>query len=110
LTHHRANGGGTEGPRLLPRTGNDIENLIAIYDPAQVIDHDQAITITIEGESDVRADTWDRKLQQVRRSRPAAVVDVAAVRRTTDGHDLRTQVSQHSRPNLVRSTVGAIHD
>ena len=36
---------------------------------------------------------------------PQSVVDVPAVRRTTDRHDVRTKLSQHPRRHLVGGTV-----
>ena len=59
----------------------------------------------------LRAHAGHRELQQLRRGRAAAVVDVAAVRRAADGHDLRAQVGEHARRHLVGGAVGAVdHD
>ena len=80
VAHHRPHHRAAQRPGVLQRAGDDVEQLVTIDDPSQVIDHHQAIAIAIERESDVGAHARHRELQQVRRRRAAAIVDVAAVR------------------------------
>ena len=111
VAHHGANHRSLQGPRFLTRTRDDVQKLVAVDDPAQVIDHDEAITVAIERESDMGPNAGHRELQQIRRRRSAAVVDVAAVGRAADGNDLRAEVGQHARADFVGRAVCAIdHD
>ena len=60
---------------------------------------------------DLRAHAGHRQLQQLRRGRAAADVDVAAVGRAADRHDFGAEIGQHARRHLVGGAVGAVdHD
>ena len=104
----------TTGPaqRAAPLAGarDDVQELVAVDDAPEVIDHHEAVAVAVEREPDVRAHARHGQLQQVRRGRAAAVVDVAAVGRAADGHDLGAQVGEHARPDLVGGAVGAVDD
>ena len=104
----------TTGPRsvpaLVPAAGDDEEQLVAVDDAAQVIDHHHAIAVAIEGDADMRAHARHRELQQFRGGGAAAVVDIAAVGRAADRHDLGAQIREHPRRDLVAGAVGAVDD
>ena len=95
----------TTGPRRAARLAaiarQDIDELIAVDEIAALVDHDDAVAVAVEREADVGSDAGDRELQEIRPRRAAAVVDVAAVRRATDGHDVGAEIGHHARRDLV---------
>ena len=68
----------------LARRGDDVDELVAIDDAAEAVDHHQPIAVTIEGDAGRGAHAGHGELQQSRRGRAAAIVDVAAVGRAAD--------------------------
>ena len=110
VAHHRADDRALQRAVLLARARDDIEQLIAIDDAAEMIDHDQAVAVAIERKPDVRAHAGHGELQQLRRHGAAAIVDVAPVGRAADRHDLGAEVREDARPHLVGGAIGAIDD
>ncbi len=104
----------TTGPRRVPASlserGDDVEQLIPIDDAAEMIDHDEPITVAIERKSHIGAHAGHGELQQLRRRGAAAIVDVAAVGRAADRHDLGAEVGEDARADLVGGAVGAVDD
>ncbi len=111
VAHHRADHRPPQRSCLLERTRHDVQKLIAVHDAAEMIGHDEPVTVAIERDANVRAYTRHRELQKIRRGRTAAVVDIATVRRAADRHDLCAQVGENPRRYLVGGAVGAVdHD
>ena len=111
IAHHRADDRSTQAARLLQRACDDVQQLVAVDDAPEMIDHDQAIAIAVQGETHVGAHSGDRELQQIGRHRAAAVIDVPAVGRAADRHDLRAEIGEDARTDLVGSAVGTVdHD
>src|ERR1700730_5550446 len=90
--------------------GENEHQLIAIHAASELIDHDHPIAVAVERDSNLRAHPRHRELQQLRRHRAAAIVDVTAVRRAADGDDFSAQIAKHARGHLVAGAVGAIDD
>ena len=110
VAHHRADHRTRSVPCELARARDDVQQLIAIDDAPQMIDHDQPVAVAIECQAHVGAHARHRQLQQVRRGRAAAVIDVAAVGRAADRHDLGAEVGEDARADLVGRAVGAVDD
>ena len=98
-------------PGELPRRGQNEQQLIAVHAAPKFIHHHHPIAVAVERQADLRAHARHGELQQFRRSRSAAIIDVAAVGRAADGHDLRAEIRQHPRRHFVAGAVGAVdHD
>ncbi len=103
--------GPLSSPRRVPHRGQDEQQLVAIHAAPELIHHHHPVAVAVERHADLRAHARHRELQQLRRGRAAAIVDVAAVRRTADGHDFRAEIGEHPRRHFVARAVGAIdHD
>ena len=104
----------TTGPSQLagvaPRARQNEQQLVPVHAAAQLIHHHHPVAVAVEREADLRTHARNRQLQQFRRRRAAAVVDVAAVRRAADRHDFRTQIGEHPRRDLVARAVRAVDD
>src|SRR6185312_4643111 len=110
VAHHRADHRTSERAAAAARLRNDVEELIAIENAAEVIDHDEADAVAIQREAHVGPHARHGQLQEPGRRGAATVVDVAAVRRATDGDDLGTEVGEHPGTDFVGGAVGAIDD
>ena len=104
----------TTGPFSSPRAPGAVARMNSNWSPSthapQLIHHHHPIAIAIERQPHLGAHARHRQLQQFRRGGAAAIIDVAAVGRTADGHDLRAQIGEHPRRHLVAGAVGAIDD
>src|SRR6185436_6589957 len=111
IAHHSAD---DRPDQLLPPlalASNDVEQLIAVDQPAEVIHHHEAIAVAVESNARQRLHARHRQLQQLRGCRAAAQIDVAAVRRAADRHDLGAEVREDARADFVAGAVRAIdHD
>ena len=90
--------------------GDDVQQLVAVRDAAEMIDHHQPVAVTVERDADVRVHTRHRRLDQLGRRGPAAQVDVAAVRRAAERDDLGAEIGEDSRRHLVGRPVRAVDD
>ncbi len=72
------------------------------------IDHLKAVRITVKRNPKVSLVLSHRCHQGLRRGGPHAMVDVAAVRRAADAHDLGAQLVEHGRRDVVGRTVGSV--
>src|SRR5690606_12199957 len=95
---------------FVPRARNDVEQLIAVDEPTEMIDHEESIAVAIQRDSHIRAHAGDRELQQLGRSGAAVQIDVAPVRRAADRNDLGPQIREDSRPDLIAGAMSAIDD
>ena len=110
VAHDRADDGAAQAARLAAVARENVDELIAVDEIAALVDHDDAIAVAVEREADVRPHAGDRELQQIGSRRPAAVVDVAAVRRAADRHDVGAEIGHDARSDFVRSAVRRIDD
>src|SRR6185437_16094572 len=99
--HHGADHGTPQGAVALACMGDDEQELIAVEDAAEMIDHDEAIAVAVEREAHVSAHAGDRELQQLGSRGAAAVVDVAPVGRAADGDDLGAEIGEHPGAHFV---------
>ena len=66
VAHHRADHGALQRAVELAGARNHVQELVAIDDAPQMIDHHQPIAIAIERKSHVRPYARHRQLQQIR--------------------------------------------
>ncbi len=108
VAHDRADHRAAQRTAGLRVRGDHVQQLVTVDQPAEVIDHDDPIPVAVECDTGVGAHSGHGELQQLRLSRAATVVDVAAVGRAADRHDLGLQVRQDARRNLVGRAIGAV--
>jgi hypothetical protein len=111
IAHHRTDDRADQLLPLLALARNDVEQLIAVDQSAEVIHHHETVTVAIERDAGLRLHARHRQLQQFRRGRAAAQIDVATVRRAADRHDLGAEVRENPRADFVAGAVRAVdHD
>ncbi len=111
VAHDRAHHRALQRAGLLPRAGDDVQQLVAVEHATQVVDHHQPVAVAVQRNAHGGAHARHGQLQQFRRRRAAAIVDVAAIGRAADGDDVGAEVGQQPRPDLVAGAVGAVdHD
>ena len=88
--------------------GDHGHELVAIDDIALFIDDDDPVGISIERNADISAGFLDLFGHRFRRRRANLVIDIVAIGLDADGDDLRPQLPQRERGNLVGRTIGAI--
>ncbi len=71
-----------------PAGADQRHDLVTVDDRAMLVDHDQPVRVAVERNADVCARGDHRFLQQAWRSRAAAVIDVGAVGRDAELHQL----------------------
>ncbi len=108
IAHHGSHHRTLQRSGALARCRDDVDELVAIDDAAETVDHDEAVAITIERDARGRAHTRHGELQQAGRGRTAAVIDVAAIRRAADGNDFGAEIRERARHHLVTRAVRAI--
>ena len=99
-----------QGPPGEPVEGEQADELVPVDDPAAGVDGDTAIRIAVEGEADVRTSRGDGGRQRRRRRRPAAEVDVHAVRVVVDDLHGRARRGQDLRRDDPARAVRAVED
>ena len=99
-----------EEPLLLPGSGDDGDELVAVDDPALLVDEHDPVGVAVERDADVGADLADLGGERLGRGRADVAVDVEAVRLDADGDDLGTELPQDRRRHLVGGAVGAVDD
>src|SRR5699024_6671526 len=94
---------------LLPVTGQDVEQVVAV-DHAPVRGHEHhPVAVAVEGDAQRRAGRLHPLHQRLRMGGANAIVDVEPVGFNADRVDLRTQLAQHQRADLVGGAVGTVH-
>ena len=88
----------------------DGHDVVAVNDPAVLVADDQPVAVAVQGEPDVRAQLLHPGGHHLRVQRPAARVDIGAVRLAADAGHPRTQFGKHVRRDLVGGAVGAVED
>ncbi len=88
--------------------GNDEQQVITIDDGAGVIDHQYPITITIEGDTQVRMLGQNGGLQRPHMRGTAVIVDVQPVRLSGKHDDFGTQFTEDARRYLIGRTMRAV--
>ncbi|MNV61304.1 hypothetical protein D3C71_1538070 [compost metagenome] len=108
VTHQSTDHATLQLAPLMQITSNDKQQLVTVDDSAGMIDHQNAITITIEGDTQVCVLSQDSSLQLPHMRRTAVVVDVQTVGLRGQHHDLGTQLTEYARRNLVGRAMGAV--
>ena len=91
--------------------GADRDHVVAVDDVAALVDRDQAVGVTVEGDAHMRPLGRHRRPQPGRVGRSAPGVDVAAVGVGVDHDDLRAGTTEHVAGDVRRGTVGGVdHD
>ncbi|MNN18012.1 hypothetical protein D3C81_1312140 [compost metagenome] len=80
VTHQGSDHAALQLVALMQITGNDEQQLVAIDHRTRVVDHLNAIAITIEGDTQISMLSHDGSLQRPHVGRTAIVVDVQPVR------------------------------
>src|ERR1700692_4565103 len=110
IAHHGADHGTLEAAPVMSELGQYVEQLIAVHAAPQLIYHHYPVPVSVERHPELRTHPGNRELEQFWCCRTAPVVDIAAVRRTADGHDFSAQVGEHPGRHLVARTIGAVDD
>ncbi len=96
---------------LLPVGGDRRHQLVAVDDPAGLVDDQHAVGVSVERDADVGAHLPHLPHQGVRRGGADAAVDVEAVRLDADGEHLGAEFPQGFGRDAVGGAVGAVdHD
>ena len=106
----RDNAGLRKFPVLLPTLRHHRHQLVAIDQPAVLINDDHAVGVAIQRNADVRPQFPHLLRQRFRRGRADVAVDVHAVRLDAQGKDFRAQFPQRFRRHLVGRAIGAVDD
>ena len=69
--------------------GTDGDDVVPVNDVTALVDRDQAVGVTVEGNPHVRTFRRNNRLQSSRARCSAALIDVDAVRGGVDHHDMR---------------------
>ncbi len=93
---------------LVPVHRKNVEQLVTVDQRAPLIGHHEPVTIAVERNTDIRLDSRHGQTQELRRRRPAAVVDVFAVWRAANRDYLGTQRPERPRPDFVARAVGPV--
>ena len=110
VAHHRADHRTLELALVLAGRRQDEQQLVAVDEVALLVGHQDPIAIAVQRNADVGPDRRYGQFEQFRVCRTAIVVDIATVRRATDGNDLGAQVGQRPRTDLVAGAIGAVED
>ena len=85
--------------------------MVAVDEPAGVVDRQHAVGIAVERETDIGARCDDARLQRLGVRRPATGVDVHAVGLRAQHLDGASEPRQHVTRDVARRAVGAVdHD
>ena len=84
------------------------QDVVAVDQPARVIDQQGAVAVAIEGDPGAEAAVHDRFHQRLGRRRPAAAIDVAAVRSGVEDGHVEAQGPEQPRRRRRRGAVGAV--
>ena len=96
---------------LGPVLGEQRHHLVAIGDPALLVDQGHPVGIAVEADAEIRAFRQHPLDGGLRRGRTDAVVDVEPVRRDAHRHHLGAELPQRLGRGPVGSAMGAIdHD
>ena len=90
------------------RIGDNEEDLIPIHHLPVSVHQDHPITVTIQGDTNIRLMLPDLVDERLRIGGAAFKVDVQAVRLGTDELDLGTQFTKDVGGHVIGGTVGAI--
>ena len=110
VAHQGADHRPLQRSRRVTSGGDDKQQLIAVDLAPEVIDHDQPVAIAIKCDTHLRLHAGHRQLQQVRSSGATAIIDVAAIRRAADRHNLCAEVGEDARGDLVACAVRTVDD
>src|SRR5690606_11116592 len=108
IAHYRAHYRTLEAAFFLAGARQDEEQLVAIDDIADLVDHHDAIAVAIERDTHMCLDCGHGLLQQRRIRRAATGVDIRAVWRTAYRDYLGTEFTQRTGPDLVTRSIGAV--
>ena len=89
---------------------NDEQQLITINNGARVIHHQHAVTVAVEGDTQVCFFSQHSRLQRLHMRRAAVVVDVQTIRLGRQHRNVGAQLFEHTRGNLVGRAVGAVEN
>ncbi|MPN39441.1 hypothetical protein SDC9_186969 [bioreactor metagenome] len=90
-------------------TGDDIHDLIAIDFIAFMVNHDHAVTVAIQRDTQIGFFREHAGLQGTHIGGTDFFVNIHAIGLTANGNHFRTQFTQHVRRNVVGCPVSAIH-
>src|SRR5690606_35995426 len=110
IAHYRAHYRTLEAAFFLAGARQDEEQLVAIDDIADLVDHHDAIAVAIERDTHMCLDCGHGLLQQRRIRRAATGVDIRAVWRTAYRDYLGTEFTQRTGPDLVTRSIGAVEN
>ncbi len=90
-------------------TGDDIHDLVTVDLIAFVVDHDHAVAVTVQRDTQIGFFRDHARLQGADVGSADFFIDVNAVWLTTDGNNIGAQLTQYVWRNVIRRTVSAIH-
>ena len=95
----------------MPVLGKHIKKLIAIDQSAVAVDHLHAIAVAVERDAEIGAGFDDRAHERLRPGRADVAIDVETVGPSADRFDIRAELGEHFRCDLVGRAMRAIeHD
>src|SRR5438105_5985300 len=110
IAHQRADDAARQHAAPLVVARDHVEELIAVVDDAGGVDHHEAIAVAVEPDSEIGAVALHFFDEQPRIRCAAIGVDVHAVRRVADGHDVGAELVEHRRRDVIARAMRAIDD
>ena len=86
----------------------DGERVVAVANLPEIVDRDQAVTVTVEGEAELRTRGLHLLLKRLREERADAGVDVDAVGLRPERDHPGAQAPEDARRHPMRGSVGAV--
>src|SRR6185369_13594153 len=91
-------------------SGTDGHNLVSVHLVSILVHENDPVCVSIQSNSEVGAMDLDRLAHHFRMERAAPGIDVRPVRLHPYRYDLRSQLFEHSRCNLVGGTIGTVEN
>ena len=108
IAHQRTNHSTLQAALRAGMTGNNEQQLIAINQLTGVVDHHDAVTITIKGNAQIRFFSQHALTQRFGLGRADTVINVKTIRLRTHGNNRSAQLAEHGGSNLVGGSMSAI--
>ena len=90
-------------------TSDDVHDLVAVDFITFVINHNDAVAVTVQSNTQIGFFRDYARLQRTNIGRADFFIDVHAVRFTANRNDVSTQLAQYIWRNVVRCAVSAVH-
>ena len=108
--HGHHHGAVAQQPGGVAVDGEDADDVVAVDEPAGVVDGEQPVGVAVEGQPEVGAVLDDGGRQRRRVGGPAAGVDVAPVGGVVDGDDVGAGERQQRTGQRAGRAVGGVDD